>query len=525
MLEKVLGKGSVLRGSYSIVYDNYGNDLASSLASGGTPGLVTSISQPVNLNFTTAPRWNGSTSSYPTPVAPVAGTTFPFTPPIAQAGFATYTEVSGDLKAPYEHLISATYARPLPKHMSIEVGYAGRLSHRALVSQDYGQPLSQFVDPKSGQSWQQATGVLATLHNEGLTPAQVKANPSLVPLQPFIQDMFPGAAAAFLPGASASAAIFYDAFQDYSGSWLDTLNSVDRVHQTGAANTLQGCLTITGCNSFFATQNSGVGTTTNSGQAAYNALLVSVRRTVMHGWGYDFNYTYSHAIDDLGTIQNAFAPIQSMGPSSIDMRHQINANFVVDIPVGKGKALGNNMPRWADEIVGGWQLSSLYTFHTGSALSCSSTAQYNVNYDNQALCNLYPGLAKVPANHLQFDNLNIPSLFSNPNVAADFVPGQPGVAGYNGLLRGPAFWEDDVALNKAFRLPKEGMRLTIRIEAYNLFNNENFGTPSLSINNNTPGTTTFGAPSNFGSTTFGEITKSAGSQTPRVMQAVARFTF
>ena len=150
-LEKWLGKGSVLRGSYGIVYDNYGNSLASSLASGGTPGLVTSVGVPVNINFTTAPRYNGTSATVPAITAPVAGTAFPYTPPIAQGGFTTFTEVSGDLKAPYAHVINLTYARPLAKHISIEIGYAGRLTHRALVSQDYAQPIQQFKDPVSGQ--------------------------------------------------------------------------------------------------------------------------------------------------------------------------------------------------------------------------------------------------------------------------------------------------------------------------------------------------------------------------------------
>jgi hypothetical protein len=80
-----------------------------------------------------------------------------------------------------------------------------------------------------------------------------------------------------------------------------------------------------------------------------------------------------------------------------------------------------------------------------------------------------------------------------------------------------------MALNKNFRLPKEGMRLTIRIEAYNVFNKQEFATPSLSISQ-LVGTTPFGSPSNFGNlSNFGEITKS--QSTPRVLQAVARFTF
>jgi Carboxypeptidase regulatory-like domain len=525
-LEKILGKGSVLRAGYAIIYDNYGTDMANNLASGGTPGLTNSATQPINTNYTTALRYNGS--AFPALTQP-AGGAFPYTPPLAQSGFISFSGVSGDLKAPYEQVMNLNYARPLPKHMSIEIGYAGRLSQRGISQQDYGQPLSQFIDPKSGQSWQQAAGVLATLHNEGLTPAQVKANPSLVPLQPFFQDMIPGAAAAYLPGvngATATAGIFYDAFQNFAGSWLDTLNEQDRIHQTGGGSANGGCLFITGCNTAFPTQFSGISTYSNDVHGAYNAALISLRRTLYHGWGYDFNYTWAHAIDDgigSGSPQNSFVPTQSMGPTSFDNRQVISADATVGIPVGKGKSIGSNMPMWADEIVGGWVASTLFTFRTGAPLNCSASSQYNVNYFSSSLCNLYPGLVRPPNPHLQVDQNGIPSLFANTNVGADFVPGQPGIPGYNGLMRGLPFWNDDMALNKNFRLPKESMRLTLRIEAYNVFNKQEFATPGLSVSQ-LVGTTPFGSPSSFGNlSSFGEITKSAS--TPRVLQAVARFTF
>lgn len=520
-LEKFLGKGSALRAGYSILYDNYGATMASNFSSNGSPGLVSSFTQAVNTNYTTSPRYNGTPATYTT-LTPPSGGTFPYTPPLLQSGFTTLDGVSSDLKAPYEHLINVTYARPLPKHMSMEVSYAGRLTHRGLVQQDYGQPLSQYVDPKSGQTWQQAATVLANLYYSGVTPAQVKANPSLVPLQPFFQDQTPGMAGYNFAG-SASANMFYEAYQSFSGSWLDTLNQMDRIHNAGGGSQNGGCLFITGCNTVFPTQSSSWQTYTNAGQAAYNAMLVSIRRAVSNGWGYDFNYTWSHSIDDMSYgFQNSFIPTSNMGPSSFDYRHQVNANFVVDLPVGRGRKFGNNMWRWMDGIVGGWQVSSLFTFHTGAPLNCNASNQYNVNYFNSAWCIVDPGTPK-PTEGLTFDQLGIPSLFSNTSAGNNLVPGYPGVPGYNGLFRGLSFWNDDMAVNKNFRLPKESMRLTLRVEAYNVFNKQEFANPTLSISDLQPGTTSNGTASNFGSATFGEITKS--QSTPRVLQAVMRFTF
>lgn len=521
-LEKFLGKGSALRAGYSILYDNYGASLASSFSSNGSPGLVSSFTQAVNTNYTTSQRYNGTSATYTT-LTPPSGGAFPYTPPLLQSGFTILDGVSSDLKAPYEHLINVTYARPLPKHMSMEVSYAGRLTHRGLVQQDYGQPLSQYRDPQSGQTWQQAAGVLANLYYAGLTPAAVKANPSLVPLQPFFQNQTPGMSGYNFTG-SASANMFYEAYQAFSGSWLDTLNQMDRIHSTLGGSANGGCIFITGCNTVFPTQASSWYTYTNAGQAAYNAMLVSIRRSVTNGWGYDFNYTWSHSIDDMSQgFQNSFIPTSNMGPSSFDYRHQINGNVVVDLPVGRGRKFGKNMWRWADGIVGGWQVSSLFTFHTGAPLNCSASGQYNVNYQTSSWCIVDPGAPKPATSGLTFDQLGIPNLFSNTSAGNNLVPGYAGVAGYNGLYRGLAFWGDDMAVNKNFKLPKESMRLTVRVEAYNVFNKQEFSNPSLSISDLDPGTTSNGLASNFGSSTFGEIKSSASS--PRVLQAVMRITF
>ncbi len=536
-LEKIMGKGSVLRAGAGIVYDNYGNAMAAALASGGSPGLATSVQQVVNTDYSTSQRYNGSNSTL-TPLTPASGGAFPYTPPLVTGGFTTFTGVSSDLKAPYEGIINANYARPLAKNMSIEVGYAGRLGHRGLVEQDYGQPLTNFVDPKSGQSWVQATQAISNLYYSGVTPAQVKANPSLVPLEPFIQNMFPGAANLYIPG-SASANLFYDAWNKYAGSWTDTLNSMDRIRQPGG-----GCVVIFGCNTFYPTQNSGVLAYTNAGQSSYHAMTVTLRRAVTSGWGYDFNYTLSHAIDNgsgaeggtsgaggygITDIPNAFAPGQGMGPADYDARHQITADAVVNVPVGKGKRFATNIPGWLDEIIGGWQATTLFTFRTGLPMNCSANGIYNTNYLSSSWCMLAPGVTSLPAHGLTIDQNGIPNLFSNTNVGNDFVPAYAGQVGTRGIIRGLSFWNDDVAVSKFFKLPKEAWRLQLRAEAYNVFNHENFANPTGNNGNFTivqqPGTTTAGTPATFGYQTFGEITSTNSASAPRVLQMALRFEF
>ncbi len=74
----------------------------------------------------------------------------------------------------------------------------------------------------------------------------------------------------------------------------------------------------------------------------------------------------------------------------------------------------------------------------------------------------------------------------------DFVGTNPGVVGLRGSLRGPHFFDTDMAASKTFTLPWENIRLSFRAEAFNVFNNVEWGNPSLSLANPTQ---------------FGEITR------------------
>ncbi len=170
----------------------------------------------------------------------------------------------------------------------------------------------------------------------------VKANPNLVPNEPFYNDMFPGAKNLYITG-SPSANIFYDVYSNYAGSWLDTLNDMDRIrpgerhmhfevrlqHLLPAAelrprNLHQQRLSRTTtrrwsrCAARFRTAGAST-STTRWGMLSTTALLGNQRR--------------------LRLLQDAFNPRAFYGSSDFDARHTITADAVVQIPVGKGKAL------------------------------------------------------------------------------------------------------------------------------------------------------------------------------------------
>jgi hypothetical protein len=264
-------------------------------------------------------------------------------------------------------------------------------------------------------------------------------------------------------------------------------------------------------------------------------MVVTLRRAASAGWGYDFNYTWGHSLDNAsasesvtGTnttgavsatnpsgyyrtgafLQNAFNPNASYGPSDFDARHTVAADFVAELQIGKGKPFLNTLNGWQNQIIGGWRVTGLVTYHSGNPLTVNDAGDYNVNYDISAYGMLAPG-ARLPANGFQFDSNGIPSIFASPSVVSDFVGAGPGQVGTRGILRGPGFFDTDLAVSKSFPV-KERIIITFRAEAFNAFNNVEWGIPNLSL----------ATPS-----TFGEISSYTYGAAPRVMQMALRFQF
>src|SRR6516164_10162495 len=101
------------------------------------------------------------------------------------------------------------------------------------------------------------------------------------------------------------------------------------------------------------------------GKSNYNALQSNLKKQFSHGIQFDINYTYSKSIDHTsGAARLGFSPSDNVGApgsrlvnafnpravrsvSDFDTTHQINANWIAELPFGKGKAIaGNALLRW-----------------------------------------------------------------------------------------------------------------------------------------------------------------------------------
>jgi hypothetical protein len=211
-------------------------------------------------------------------------------------------------------------------------------------------------------------------------------------------------------------------------------------------------------------------------QSFYNSFQLSVSKHNSHNLSWQASYTFSHSVDDASsnvsieavnepaTTQNPFNRKGDRGRSGFDIRHNFVANVVYELPFGRGSQFG------------GWQISAIANVHSNVPFTPV------LAFDNAGLQSLLtserPDLAGDPYKGVCPNGFRVgsPSCWFNPSAFALPPPGDFGTAGRN-ILRGPAFAQFDVALEKGFKL-KEGMKITLGAEAYNLLNHPNFAVPS-----------------------------------------------
>jgi hypothetical protein len=125
---------------------------------------------------------------------------------------------------------------------------------------------------------------------------------------------------------------------------------------------------------------------------------------------------------------------------------------------------------------------------------------------------LYPNVVGNP----KLSNPTLTEWF-NPAAYTNPAPGTFGNSGRNTLI-GPSFFDADLSAGKSFRLPREGMRLEIRADMYDVFNHINFNNPDANV-----GYTSSGA---LADTTAGTITSPAAyNSNRRIIQVGAHFIF
>jgi len=237
--------------------------------------------------------------------------------------------------------------------------------------------------------------------------------------------------------------------------------------------------------------------------SSYHALQVQVRHSTGR-LNFEANYTWSHEIDDMVNVFNAFSnptnPNVDRGNGDWDIRHNATGSVVYSLPDLKGS---NALMRG---VLGGWQASGIVQARSGGPV-------------NVQLVPGFFGLTVRPdytGQPVRLSNTSWPNSIYNlaafaPNPSFDGTPGQGlGDVGRNSL-RAPGFFQWDLSAMKNFPV---GEKFTVQFRAdfFNILNHPNFGNPGNGICTSVAAATATSPASCTPNTNFGRIGQTIAGQ-------------
>jgi len=556
------GKTSI-RGGFGMVYDRVGESLVDTFDQNGAFGLSSILNNPSNVETSlTAPRLTDmnivpATDYVGVPILePDNGSTFPKTYPLGN-GAITWG-IDDKLKTPYSYTIDFAVSRELPSGFSLDVAYVGRLSHRLLAQSDLALPLDIY-DKKAGIDYFNAEIALAKAFRPALKAGQNDAtlhfNPNSLPanVQQFWMDQIQpitngvpylmngctgldkGGNPVNIPTTNPILFAFdtfcSTHFNDSLGLYKLDFNGLPGFDATkpGDASS-QMYYFAQGQYTYYSSQFSSLYAWRSIAPSNYHAMQVSLHHRMTRGLQFDFNYTFSMSIDissnaerigaasnsslqePNSNIINSWSPQTQRGLSSFDLTHQFNANWIYELPFGRGKWIGKDSNRAVDAFIGGWQLSGLFRLTSGFPISVDNgTSNYPTNFELEGNANQV-----APVRTGVFYNTGVPNLFSNgPAALSSFDYAYAGQAGQRDIIRGDGFFTIDMGLAKRWTMPwSEKQTLQFRWEVFNITNSVRYDVQAGLIN----GSLGLGSGGSFGN--YGGLLTN-----PRIMQFALRYEF
>jgi len=248
----------------------------------------------------------------------------------------------------------------------------------------------------------------------------------------------------------------------------------------------------------------------------YSGLEVDLKRRLTNGFGFTLGYVWSISKDTRSfdpvftTISTGSAQTASSTPfdlrdknvnyawSDFDRRHVLNATYVYEIPIGKGRKIASDMPAVLDHLIGGWQVSGRYNWGSGRPFTVYSGI-FTVSNVTQATANC-SGCSRDLGSLVQRNGTNF---WFSEEAAAQFSQPAPGELGgtRRNFFIGPRRFQTDISLSKKFRFT-ETLNFDLRVDAQNLTNTPSFGIPFAVINST--------------STSLGQIRDSTSSSARRI---------
>jgi Carboxypeptidase regulatory-like domain len=483
-----------IRGGFGIYYDHYGQGLVNTFDQNGSFGVSSSLTNPAGVyKVETAPRFTGRQNFPPISNGPAPATaSFPYTPP--EGLFQITWGLDSKIKTPYSESIDFSVQRELPKGFTFEAAYVGRMGRHLLQQLDIGEPVN-YSDPLGGGDYFTNGATLSRLvdQNGGNSLYSGSGEFVNVPAIKYFEDVFPYMAGYDFPGESATAAIYNNEWAPYRSNLGATsaLSDIDfYCYYISDAQCSSGPNQHNLNSKFWQNQFSSLYALASMGSSYYNAGQFSLHHPSSHGLQMDFSYTLAKSIDmgsdaerssefskqgAFSSIYNTWKPELNRGVSDFDTRHLITADWVYQLPFGRGNHFLGSVNGATDAVIGGWQLSGIVRWTSGLPFSLFEPG-WSTNWQQESNA-VVTGKVKM---RRHFDANGNPQFFDDPDaINSGTLTGSPvrlpypGEAGERNNFRGDGLADLDSGLAKTWRLGEYG-GLKFAWEVYNVTNTVRF---------------------------------------------------
>jgi hypothetical protein len=546
-LGKIVGGGSqtVLRGSFSISYNNYDAGTYDGRFFSNPGGQVsTARSQSLNnlilpgMSYPVLFRDRATNPQLLDPAPFPKAPTFPLQVTIANS----INAFEPDIRTPYTMSWSFGIQREITKDMMVEVRYMAQRSKQNWFVQDLNEAnleengwIDEFRRAQGNLYANMAAGKGKTFRYDstvsGTQPLPIILAHLGGKLDPTVSSNYTSAVLGSTPAAVFINSTYVDNYLSKYNPNARSLASVFYGDTARRANAVAAGLPV---NLF--TVNPGVGsayTYKNGGGSQYDAMVVELRRRMAKGLLVQANYTWAKAFSQtfLSWRRPWAKDLQGILP------HALKMNWVYQLPFGKGRMLFSGSGRVLDRIIGDWELEGTGRIQSGNIWDFGSVVL--VGMSDQELSDsigLYTDDANKRVWYIPKD-IRDQSYYAYQYNAGGFTSGAPfgryiapagtgkggncitiasgDCAPRHHYIHGPMFMRFDIGLVKRIRFT-ESKSFELRGEFLNAFNNINFNSySSLS-----------GSSLNMG-LIDGAFTDNSNSQDPggRLIQIVLRLNF
>lgn len=248
--------------------------------------------------------------------------------------------------------------------------------------------------------------------------------------------------------------------------------------------------------------SNAITTTENTGFAWYHSFQFTASKRFAKGYTIQGSYTLQKWMQAVNLLNPSDpAPLREI--SDADAPHRVNVSGVWSLPFGKGRHYLANSGGVVSRLVGGWEVSGIWSIQSGFPLAWG-----NVIYYGNPKEIMLPVDQRSPEhwfNAANFETASSKQLLSNQ--LRTWPLRLPSV-------RGPRQNNIDLALIKQTRI-SEGKNIEFRAEALNAANHPYFPNPNMTVT----------AAQSIKDTGFGQISASTQSNYARRLQLSFRYVF